>query len=413
MNRLSVVHLSMWDNAGGSGRAAYRLHTGLKNIGVRSRMLVGRKTSTDPDVRLIGGAWRPLDRLCGAMTDALDLQYLFYPSSLFLPSDRWIREADVIQIFNTHGGYLSHLSFPALSRRRPIVWRLSDMWALTGHCAYSYECDRWKSGCGACPHLSEYPGLKKDRTAFLWRVKKQVYSKSRMTLVAPSTWIFRLASESPLLNRFQIRRIPNGLDTTTFRPIPKQEARNRLGLDPNKRIVLFSAAAIQDERKGGALLTQALTRLTPQDRHNLLLLVVGQGAESIHSEIPIPVKTMPAVGDDNLLAQVYSAADLFLLPTLADNLPNSILESMACGTPAVSFDVGGISDAVRQMETGYLAREGDAEDLAAGIQKLLADEPLRKKLGEQARRLIEQEHTLELQTRRFKDLYEELAGRQG
>ena len=402
---LSVLHLSTWDNAGGSGRAAYRLHTSLRDRGIRSRMLVGYKQTSDPDVRVIGGAFHQLDKLCGRLVDQTDRQYLFYPSSFFLPSARWVRDADVIQVFNTHGGYLSHRALGPLSRLKPVVWRLSDMWALTGHCSYSYECDRWKIGCGQCPHLLEFPALHRDTTAALWRVKQRIYKESSLVIVTPSKWLGELARQSPLLNRFPIHWIPNGLNTDLFRPMPKKEARQLLGVNSQGPILLFSCASVQQERKGAKLLQEALKLLAQERKEELTLLVAGEGASRWQMAGPFQVHGTEQTNDDRMLAAIYSAADLFVLPTLADNLPNGILESMACGTPAVSFAVGGVPEAVRHLETGYTAQPDDAQDLARGIRLLLENDELRSRLGVQCRRLIEQEYTLELQAHRFEQLY--------
>ena len=404
---LKIVHISTWDNAGGSGRAAYRLHTSLKKLGVQSRMLVGRKRTLDPDVRVIGGAFHRLDKLIGGLSDRMDLQYLFYPSSFFLPWMRWVRQADLIQVFNTHGGYFGHRAFVRLSRRRPVVWRLSDMWALTGHCSYSYECERWRTGCGSCPHLEEYPQLRRDTSAALWRVKDQIYRKSRLTIVSPSRWLGELARQSPLLSRFPIHWIPNGLDTDLFHPIPKEEARRELGLSPSGRVVLFSASSVCQERKGSAFLKEALSR-TRESLKGTTLLVVGEGAEAFRWDGPLPVKAIGPVEDDRRLAAVYSAADLFILPTLADNLPNGALESLACGTPVVSFAVGGVPEVVRHMETGYAAVPRDAADLGKGIRLLLDDTALRERMARQGRAVVEQEYRLDLQTRRFEQLYRDI-----
>ncbi len=405
---MNVLHISMWDNLGGSGRAAYRLHTGMKRLGVHSRMLVGGKKTTDPDVQVIGGAFHSLDKWIGRSVDAIDLHSLFYPSSLYLPWMQWVREADIIQLFNAHGGYFSHRSLPALSRRRPIIWRLSDMWALTGHCSYSYECERWKVGCGECPHLEEYPSLRRDTSAFLWRVKEKIYKDSRLSIVTPSRWLEGLARQSPLLNRFPIRRIPNGLDTEVFKPLHKLQIRERFELPLNKPVILFSASSLALERKGASFLKEALMQLAYGGVHEITLLVVGGNADRWMVEVPFPVKLLGDVSDDETLAALYSAADLFVLPTLADNLPNGILESMACGTPVVSFDVGGVSEAVRHMESGYLARPKDAQDLAHGIKLLLTDDQLRIKMGQQCRWIAQQEYPLELQAHRFEQFYQEL-----
>ncbi|MBM4439471.1 MAG: glycosyltransferase family 4 protein [Candidatus Rokubacteria bacterium] len=408
---MKVVHLSYWDNVGGSGRAAYRIHRGLRLAGASSRMLVAHKATDDPDVGIIGGrsAGR-IDRLIGRSVDRLGWQYLGYPSSWALPWMRAVREADVVQLFNTHGGYFSHLALGSLARHRPLVWRLSDMWALTGHCGYSYECERWLTGCGACPHLDEYPALPRDTTAMLWRTKRELYARTPLTIVSPSRWLADCARRSPLLGHYPVHVIPNGLDTDVFRPQPRAAARARFGIADDARVILFSAVAVDQVRKGGAYLREALGRLA-DTRLRATLLVVGRGAGAWSAGLPFPVRAVDHLDDDAALAASYAAADVFVLPTVAENLPNGILEAMACGTPAVAFEVGGVPDVVRHLETGYLAAPRDAAGLAKGVELLLADDDLRARLGHESRATVEREHGLLLQARRFLAVYEGLRAR--
>ncbi len=407
---LTALHISTSDNIGGSGRSAYRIHTGLARLGVRSRMLVGEKATDDDNVQRIAGVWAPFDHFANRVTGRLSWQYLFFPSSWAAPWRRWVREADVIQLYNTHGGYFSHTVLPFLSRRRPVVWRLSDMWPFTGHCAYSFACEGWRTGCGGCPLLSDAPELYRDTTAQLWRVKDYIYRHSQLTIVAPSQWMAQMARESPLLGRFAVHLIPNGLDTNIFQPLPQAAARQQLDLPPTARIILFSAHSVADKRKGAAAMRQALERLAemPERPDNLHLLVVGQGATVWATQLPFPVTALEQLDDDAKLAVVYSAADVFVLPTLAENLPNGILESMACGTPSITFNVGGCPDAVRHLETGYLAAYNDAADLARGLSLLLTDEDLRARLRARCRQVSLAEYNSELQAQRFKNLYLDL-----
>ena len=354
-------------------------------------MLVGQKQGSDPDVRELkrNVAWRAADRACGAVLDRLDLQYVLYPSSFAVAGDPWFRGASVVQLYNTHGSYFSHTALPFLSRRRPIVWRLSDQWPFTGHVAYSYECERWRHGCGSCPYLDEYPRLRRDRTATLWRWKNRVYARSRITVVAPSTWLERSAKESPLLGRFDVRRIPNGVELDVFRPRPRT---------PRERpVILFASAWLDERRKGGAVLREAVAKLSDLDFE---LVSAGERAAV--------GRPLGRLGRGEL-ARAYADADLFVLPTLAENLPNTILESLASGTPVVSFDVGGVGDAVRHLETGWLAQAPQADSLAEGIRALLGDRELRERLGRNGRDLAEREWSQELEASRFAALYEELA----
>ena len=221
-----------------------------------------------------------------------------------------------------------------------------------------------------------------------------------MTIVAPSRWLERLASESPLLSRFDIRSIPNGVDLATFTPMDKGSARRALGLDPERNVVLFSAPDLEDRRKGAAVLDAAIGLLDDLDFD---LVVAGANAQ----RLPRRARALGHL-DEQRLATAYAAADLFVLPALAENLPNAALESMASGTPVVAFDVGGIPDAVRHEETGLLAPVGDAEALAAAIRRLLEDGELRARLGQTARETAEREYPAELEARRFAELYAEL-----
>jgi glycosyltransferase involved in cell wall biosynthesis len=276
------------------------------------------------------------------------------------------------------------------------------MWALTGHVAYSYDCERWRDGCGSCPYLAEYPALSRDTTAALWRWKDVVYRRSRLTIVAPSRWIERLARESPLTSRFPVRRIPNGIDLARFRPVEREKARARLGLPTDGPVVLFSAPDVSDRRKGGGVLNEALEHL--HDEH-FQLLVAGANETPAFPRSFLPLAHLV---DEEEIALSYAAADLFVLPTLAENLPNAALESVASGTPCVSFDVGGVPDVVRHLETGYLAPLGDAKALAEGVRRLLHDDELRARLSRRCREVAEQDFGSELEASRFAELYQEL-----
>ncbi|MDB4955915.1 MAG: putative Glycosyl transferase, group 1, partial [Myxococcales bacterium] len=270
---------------------------------------------------------------------------------------------------------------------------------LTGHVAYSYDCERWRHGCGSCPYLGEYPRLGRDTTAALFRWKNAVYRRSRITVVAPSRWLERIARASPLLGRFDVRRIPNGVDLDVFRP--REDARRALGLDPDRPVVLFSSLERNDRRKGGEVLAAALDSLGDVD---FQLAVLGPNTDGFDR----PVKALGTLHDDERLALAYSAADVFVIPALAENLPNVAVESIACGTPVVASNVGGIPDAIRDRETGLLVPPGEAGMLADGIRLLLEDDGLRTRLGERARIVAESEFGAAREVREFAALYEEL-----
>jgi glycosyltransferase involved in cell wall biosynthesis len=407
---MNILHISTEYNLGGSGRAAYRIHAGLRRRGHSSRMLVGTQVIGVPDVGPIWRSlpWRAADWAAKRVTEAMSLQYLFLPSSWNLLRHPWFREADILQLYNTHGGYFSHSVLGVAGRQKPVVWRLSDMWSFTGHCCYSYDCERWKMGCGSCPLLADEPALRTDRTALLWRIKQRLYKRVNVHLVVPSRWMAGLAAQSPLIGHWPRHVIPNGVDLNVFSPISRAAAREVFRLPQDQAVVLFSSVETNAYRKGGAILVEALNRLRGRTKKPFRLLVVGHGAREWDTTVSVPATTVETITDDQLLAVMYSAADVFVHPALADNLPNGVLESMACGTPVVAFDVGGVSDAVRPLETGYLARWKDAEDLAHGIERLLDDDDLRASMRTTCRTVAESEYGMDLQTDRFEALYAEL-----
>ena len=399
---LNILHISESDADGGAARTAYAIHSALRSSGHVSRMLVGRKETHGDEVRRIkrNRAWRGLDRVTGAGLDRVGLQYVFYPSSIAVARDPWFRAADVVQLHNLHGSYFSFTALPYLTRRRPVVWLLHDQWAMTGHVAYSLDCERWRTGCGSCPYLAEYPPLGRDTTALLWRLKRAVYARSRLTLVVPSQWLLELVRASPLLDRFALRHIPNGIDTAHFTPRPAAAARRRLDLPVDRRIVFFAAADLEERRKGLHLLVAALRRLDEPP----LLLLAGNG------EAPRDVETrsLGMVRDDAVLAEAYRAADVFAVPSVAEVLGRTAQESIACGTPCLAFDRGGVTEVVRHLETGYQAAFGDVDSLAEGLRVLLGDAELCARLSESCRRIAVDEFGLERQLGRYVELYEEV-----
>jgi glycosyltransferase involved in cell wall biosynthesis len=411
---LTVLGFSTSDVEGGSARSAQRIHQGLRRLGHRSRLLVGTKSGTDAEVETThgGGARRILDRIAAVATDRAGLQYVYYPSSRRVLRHRWLGEADVIQLYNIHGGYVSHRLLPALAARAPIVWRLSDMWAMTGHCSYVGGCERWRSGCGRCPDLKAYPELRFDTSALLWRMKRRAIALARPTIVAPSRWMEAMARASPLLTNLPIHRIGNGVELETFRPVPRPSTRDVLGLPQDATVILFVAHVLDDNlRKGDHLVVEALNRLGP--RPGLMVGLAGIGGEGIARRIPQPTVRFGYVRDDRLMAAIYSASDLLLAPSTRENLPNSILEAMACGCPIVAPAVGGIVDAVRDGEAGVLTAADDAVALSTGIARLLDDAELRRRCGVVARARIERDFDVRDEVAAMAAVYGEAIDRRG
>jgi glycosyltransferase involved in cell wall biosynthesis len=400
---VNVLHISHLDDYGGSARSAIRIHQGLGALGVESRMLVGVKRTGDATIRPLarGPIWARLDREAHRQTERFGAQYLANASSFALPTDPWFRTADIVQLYNIHGGYFAHTALPILTRLRPTVWRLSDMWAATGHCAYPFDSEGWRTGCGSCPYLDTYPPVRRDVTAFNWRVKQAVYAMSRMTLVAPSRWLARIVRESPLLRRFPVRLIANGVELHVFHPRPRDEARAAVALEAEGPVVLVGSL---ERRKGGALVAPTLGRLAAT-AGPVTALVMGERQVELPRLEGVRVVDLGMLADRERVALAYAAADVLLYPTLADNVPNTVLESLATGTPAVGLNRGGMEDAVNDGETGFLVEREDPDELAGALATAIgACERMGAAAAEDARRRF----SLERQARDFLSLYDEI-----
>lgn len=370
-------------------------------------MVVGWKVEPSADIHAVmRGVWtkKTIRRAILMLDRGLSLQYSLLPWSKDFLNHPFILAADVIHLHNLHGGYFPYRVLPKLSRLAPVVWSLHDMWAMTGHCGYSYECERWKTGCGRCPILGEYPPIHFDTTALHWRIKDRTYRDSRMTIVTGSTWMADMAKQSPLLNRFDIHTIPYGTDLGVFRPVNKAHARAMLRIPEDARVILIFA--VSERRKGGAYFLEALEKLTVEPRP--WLLVAGDRLGSIPPGFQ--ARQVGYLNSDDLLNLCYGAADIFVLPTLAENFPLSVLDAMAAGTPAVAFHVGGVPNLIRHLETGYLVAERNAQGLAQAMKVLLTNGEVGLRMGENARRAAEEGYSIDVYARRYLSLYEKVIG---
>lgn len=401
---MKVVHINSHDAKGGAAESASKIHKGLKLLGQESVFFVAFKgNNTDSKYLVNNELCRKIEREWTKILSKFGLPELYYPFTHFFYLNSDVRKADIIQLYNLHGGYFELALLNKLSKKHAVVWRLSDMWPMTGHCAFPYDCEKWKSGCNNCPYLSEYPELTVDRSAFFLRYKQRIVSNmENMIVVAPSYWIQKNAKESLVFKGKRVHYIPNGIDEKVFTPFEKAYAKKMVGLE-EKPVILFLAAEISDTRKGLAHLIQAFKHIS--NIENTQIVCVG----NVDDEQKIDgIDYLGSIKDKAQMAIIYSSANVFAAPSLADNLPNTILESMACGTPVVAYDVGGISDAVKHMKTGILVKSGQIEDLARGIEFLINNEKCAFEMGRNARKMIEENFTIDLQARRFLELYNNL-----
>jgi glycosyltransferase involved in cell wall biosynthesis len=312
-------------------------------------------------------------------------------------------ECDIVHLHWIAGGFVDYWEFfCGISPRVPIVWTLHDMNPFTGGCHYDLGCGRFAGKCGSCPQLgSQDPG---DLSRRIWTDKSDVFARiaaSRLHVVTPSQWLAREVERSSLLQRFPRSVIPYGLDLETFAPKNRVHARELLGLPVDAKIILFVADGLDNRRKGFPLLIEALSGL--HGIGGLMLLSVGNG----HAEgtLKVPWIHLGPLSQDRMLPAVYSAADIFVIPSLQDNLPNTVLESMASGTPVIGFAVGGIPDMVRPGVSGTLVEPENVAALRVAVEDLLNSPAQLDRMGSNCRQIVEEEYCLERQARRYEALY--------
>ena len=413
---MKVLHLWKSDSAqlGGGGVVGMsRLHSGLKEAGIDSKILCDRKTTDSPDVKVF--QHRPrleiLEKVLRQTTSKLGLNEIHRLSSFKIKEHEAYIDADIVHFHGLHGGFVNYLALPGLTRDKPAVFTLRNMWSMTGHCTYSYDCERWKTGCGKCPYPHTNPPIERDATRLEWKLKDWSYGHSNLTIVTISTWLTEQAQQSKLLNRYPIYQISNGTDTTIYEPLDQEQCRLELGIPLGKKVLMFAAVELNDFRKGGDLLLKALQSLPESLKAETAVLLIGKAGEMVEmitETTGMQVFNLGYISDDHRKAICYSAADLFLFPTRAEAFGNVALESIACGTPVVSFKVGGVPDQVRPGITGYLATPEDTKDFCEGIIQLLEDESLRNYMSQQCRAIAIQEFRLEICAQRHIELYRQL-----
>ena len=408
--------VSFWDTLGGAARAAYRLHKEMQRQGIESSIFAGLKSSDDPSVRQAWLYQSARRRNTLVKLDRFPRRFFHLKAPLtpwstnLLPTlGAGVFNRDEYSLINLHWIGNGFVPIRVIGQiRKPIVWTLHDMWPFTGGCHHSAECPKYMTGCGACPQLAS--SRQNDLSRLIWRAKHHYWQSHKFAVVSPSRWLANRARQSALFHAQRVEIIPNGVNTQVYRPIPKQQARAQLGLAQETKLILFAAMnSTHDRAKGYNLLHPALHHLA-QDYQlaNLQLMVVGGDASRDEAMPPIPIHHTGYVFDEDRLATIYAAADLFVLPSLVENLPNTVMEALACGTPSVAFDIGGIPDMIEHQRNGYLAKPFEVDDLAHGMAWVLQDDARRSQLADRARQKVEQEFTQELQAERYVALFREI-----
>ena len=372
---MKVIHLTFADNGGGHN-AVYRIHHALLKQKINSRMWVNQSKLSDCTVEIFSktdGVFCNFrrDLINYTIVKTLKTKNKIIHSPSILPSG-WVKHinnsnADIVHLHWVQGEMLSIKDISKI--KKPIVWTLHDMWAFCGAEHYTND-NRWREGYNYNNRPSYESGF--DLNRWTWQRKKN-YWKKPFKVVTPSNWLTNCVRESKLMNNWSVSTIPNPIDTDSWKPMDKIVARKKFNLSPDTSLILFGAMhGGHDPRKGVDLLFESLKNLKYSLKDKKIEVVVfGQNRANKPYKTRFPIQYIGHLKDDISLQAAYSAADVMVVPSRQDNLPNTAVEAQACGTPVVAFNIGGIPDIIIHKKTGYLAKAFDPKDLANGINFIL------------------------------------------
>ncbi len=375
---MKILIVNESDSRGGAARAAYRLHRSLLEQNIDSQMLVQNKESDD---HTIIGPVTKTQRALSKMRPTLDeLPASFYKDrtkTIFSPS--WLPFSNIVKKINEIDPDIVHLHWVCggmiriediVHIKAPIVWSLHDNWVFTGGCHIMWDCKKYQDACGACPRLGSTK--EHDLSRKIFNRKQKTFSQiENITIVGLSKWLNKCSTNSILLKDRKHINLPNPIDTTIFKPFDKEEPRELWNLPKDKKLVLFGAMTTNDINKGFNKLSDALHKIKDE---KVELVVCGSSEPKESQNFGFKMHYLGHLHDDVSLVTLYSAVDVMIVPSLQENLSNAIMESLACGTPVVGFNIGGNSDMIDHKINGYLAKPFDTADLAYGIDWILKNE---------------------------------------
>lgn len=397
---LKIVHLNTYDGNGGAGRACLRLSNALRASGIESEVLAYYKFgSNDAIANASSGIFAKVAAIFNIMAERylakIFVKALKTPFSLqwfgrSIVNHPLVKSADLIHIHWINHGFLSPKFLAQLDElEKPIVWTFHDSNAFTGGCHVRYSCEHFHRQCGDCP-LLRFSG-KNDISHRNWKRKQKAYSELSFHIVAPSRWMANSVKQSSLLGVRPVSIIPNTIEIDTFKPYVKSEAKKILKIQADQFVIMSGfMPSKNDKHKGADYLIAALNELAARQEipsERIELVIFGNKETQEMPEFPFKTTFLGQITKDEHLAKCYAAADAFITPSLEDNLPNTVMESLACATPVIAFTTGGIPDMVKHLENGYLAKYGSSSDLADGIEWLFLNEDAQA-VQKEARRTI-------------------------
>ena len=418
---MRVLIINTSERIGGAAIAANRLMDALRNNGIQAKMLVRDKQTDNITVislkKSLWSIWQFVwERIVIWKANHFKQHNLFAVDIANTGTDITtypeFKEADIIHLHWVNQGMLSLKDLKKiLQSGKPIVWTMHDMWPCTGICHHARECDKYHKECHHCPYLYN-GGAKKDLSHQTFKKKKELYQLSPITFITCSQWLKERAGQSALLEQHPIVHIPNPIKTNLFTPRNKVEARQKCNLPTDKKLILFGSVKITDKRTGIDYCIESckiLAEKHPELVNNLGVAVYGKESEQLKSLVPFQVYALDYISNEKELVNVYNAVDLYVTPSLEENLPNTIMEAMACGIPCVGFNVGGIPEMIDHLHNGYVADYKSAEDFANGIHWTLSESEYQS-LSEEARRKVTSSYSESTIAKKYIEVYNKIIG---
>lgn len=412
---MNLLILNTFDNQGGAAIATYRLHRGLRSIGIDSHLLVQGKNTDDYSVVGPTTKWQKVLALLRPHFDAIATN-VYRKRQKVSFSAAWFPEKlafkvtnlkpDIVHLFWVNNGFLRIETLKKI--KQPIVWTLHDMWPFTGGCHYDDECGKFRQSCGNCPVLNSE--TERDLSRRIWERKRKSWRGVPIVVVATSHWLADMARSSSIFGEQRIEVIPNGIDTDVYKPAAKVAARAAFNLPQDKYLILFSAfSATSDKRKGNQFLMQALERLSQLGWGTKTeLVIIGASKPENPPDLGMKVHYMGHLHDEISQVLLYSAADAVVAPSMQENLSNTVMEALSCGTPVVAFNIGGMPDMIDHQMNGYLATPFEPMDLADGMIWVLTNASRRNALSQRARATVMERFALHAVAMRYSELYQSL-----
>lgn len=398
---MNILLVNTTYQGGGAEKVTRQLFHGFDHTDIHMKLLAGRGDLTNTFYEIIYDKQIPyfFSRLYGRL--ASYRKYDRYASKRIIDAVKKY-QIDIVHLQNIHGNYMGIRDVQEISRHCRIIWTLHDMWALTGHCAHSFECDKWIQGdCTNCPKPETYPAIRRDIAGKMLNTKKKCFSGNNIVYVSPSQWLFDRFQESYLKNE-KIQLIHNGTDIQKYLPGDNLSLREKYHIPMDKNVLLFAASNLNSQFRSFSHLLDALELL--KNKSDYCLVILGNCDSQIEFNKEFNVFQMGYISDEAVMNELYSLSDVYITPSLADNFPCTTIESFASGTPVIAFAAGGLTEQIDE-KTGWLVERGNSAALAESIQDAFSNKDRLASMGINCRQKAEKLYSEELMLKKYEKLY--------